>query len=433
MVDLMAAPGALIPADILSWKGNSLNSNRKFGLNQTAGSSSSIDATLGPSALPPELKGGQMPLFSSGDWISDSRSGYETAAATTSQTSSSGTSSVPAGSVFDSSWTLVSHEQLDGPSTSAGTSQQKVVPEGEHPHNLNRVPDLQENPESRNLFADLNPFGGVESKKTSVAFKGPDNRNNDLQKRRENVAPSAGRPQQRLVMKNWSPYNDVSNNKQYNYVEDSFARRNVGNNAASSSSQMPRPATRNTNLNAGLRNDTSYAPQPHNYDNIKVGPSAMKITSTAENGNVPERVLHGDFEQHPTNSRLEDQHGLVQSPQERLPWDNPAEGRVPMNRVQNQAKQRMENLDVKQDHKKLLPDPKKSPLDRFMDTSTPSRNIDVRSQRLDFDDVSECEIPWEDLVIGERIGLGTFLLPTFHRLCCLEPTNGLILNMLECI
>lgn len=424
LVDLMAAPGALIPADILSWKGNSLNSNRKLGLNQTAGSSSSIDANLGPSALLPEPKGGQMPLFSSGDWISDSKSGYETAAATaSSQTSSSGTSSVPAESVFDSSWTLVSHEQLDGPSTSAGTSsQEKVVLEGEHPQNLNRVPDLQENPESRNLFADLNPFGGIESKKTSVAFKGPDNRNNDLQKRRENVAPSAGRPQQRLVMKNWSPYNDVSNNKQYNYVEDSFARRNVGNNAASSSSQMPRPATRNTNLNAGLRNDTSYAAQLHNYDNIKAGPSAMKITSTAETGNVPERVLHGDVERRPTNSRLEDQHGLVQPAHERLPWGNPAEGRVPMNRVQNQAKQRIENLDVKQDHKKLLPDPKKSPLDRFMDTSTPSRHIDVRSQRLDFDDVSECEIPWEDLVIGERIGLGTFLLPTFHRLCCLELT-----------
>ncbi|CAL4920870.1 unnamed protein product [Urochloa decumbens] len=405
LVDLMAAPGALIPADILSWKGNSLNSNRKLSLNQTAGSSSSIDANLDPSALPPEPKGGQLPLFNNDDWISDSKSGYETpaaaaAAAASSQTSSSGTSSVTAGNVFDSSWTLVSHEQSDGPSTSAGTSSQQKLLQGANPQNLNRLPDLQENPESRNLFADLNPFGGVESKKTSVAFKGPDNRNNELQKRRENVAPSGGRPQQRLVMKNWSPYNDVSNNKQYNYVEDSFARRNVGNNAASSSSQMPRPAARNTNLNAGLRNNTSYAAQPHNYDSIMSGTSAMKITSTAETGKVPERVLHGDLDKGPTNSRLEDQHGLVQLPQERLPWGNPAEGRVPMNRVQNQA--------IKQDHKKLLPDPKKSPLDRFMDTSMPSRNMDLRSQRLDFDDVSECEIPWEDLVIGERIGLGSY-------------------------
>ncbi|XP_062209954.1 serine/threonine-protein kinase EDR1-like isoform X2 [Phragmites australis] len=412
LVDLMAAPGTLIPADVLSWKGNSLNSNRKLGLNQTVGSSSIIDANLDPSALPLEPKGSQVPVFSSGDWISDSQTGYETdAAAASSQTSSGGTSSVPTASVFDSSWTLVSREQSDEPSTSAGTSspQKVVLRGGEHPWNVNRLPDLQENPESRNLFADLNPFGGVESKKTSVPYKGPDNRNNELQRRRENVAPNAVRPQQRLVMKNWSPYNDVSNNKQYNYVEDSLARRNVGDNVASSS-QVPRPATRNTNLNVGLRNDTSYAAQPHNYDSIMAVTSAMKITSTAETGKVPERALRGGLEKGPANSRLEDQHCLVQPPQERHPWGNPAEGRVPMNRVQNQAKQCMENIDVKQDHKKLLPDPKKSPLDRFMDTSLPSRNTDVRSQRLDtmFDDVSECEIPWEDLVIGERIGLGSY-------------------------
>ncbi|ONL93807.1 Serine/threonine-protein kinase EDR1 [Zea mays] len=405
LVDLMAAPGALIPADILSWKGNSLNSNRKLGLSQTAGSSSTVGANMGPSVLPLEPKGDQLPLFSSGDWISESGSGYgaaETAAST--QTSSGATSSVPAGSAFDSSWMLINHDQSDGPSTSAGTSsQQKVVPQNEHPRNLNRLPDLQEIPESKNLFADLNPFGDTKSKKTSVPFKGPDQRNNELQKRRENIVPNGGRPQQRLVMKNWSPYNDVSNNKQYNYVEDSFARRNVGNNAASSSSQITQQAAR-SNLNSGLRNDASY----HNYDSIMAGTSATNITSTAETGKVPERVLRGDLDKGQTNYRLQDQHVVGQPPQERLPWGNPAEGRVPMNRFQNQAKQHMGNIDTKQDHKKLLPDPKKSPLDRFMDTSLPSRNLDVRSQRLDFDDVSECEIPWEDLVIGERIGLGSY-------------------------
>ncbi|KAL6649257.1 hypothetical protein ACP70R_013481 [Stipagrostis hirtigluma subsp. patula] len=421
LVDLMAAPGTLIPADILSWKGNSLNSNRKLGLNQTAGSSSTIDANQDSSALSLEHKGDQPPVFSSVDWISDSQSGYERAAAaasSSSQTSSGGTSSVPAGSAVDGSWMLVSHEQSDEPSTSAGTScQQKDLLQGEeHPRNgnINRRPDLQEKFGSRNLFADLNPFGVVEPKKASVPFKGPDNRNNELQRRRENVAPSAGRPQQRLVMKNWSPYNDVSNNKQYNYVEDSFTRRNVGDNATSSSSQVPRPAARNTNLNVGLRNDTSYAALPHNYDGIMAGTSAMKIT--AATGKVPERVVRGDLDKGPTNSRLEDQHRLVQPSLERNPWGNPAEGRASTNNIQNQTKQHIENFDAKQDHKKLLPDPKKSPLDRFMDTSMQSRNTEsvspsiMRSQRLDtmFDDVSECEIPWEDLDIGERIGLGSY-------------------------
>jgi len=80
----------------------------------------------------------------------------------------------------------------------------------------------------------------------------------------------------------------------------------------------------------------------------------------------------------------------------------------------------MENHDVKQENKKLLPDTKKYPHDRFMDTSAPSRNKDVRSQRLEFYDVSECEIPWEDLVIGERIGLGMFLLPLIYAMLLLN-------------
>jgi len=64
-----------------------------------------------------------------------------------------------------------------------------------------------------------------------------------------------------------------------------------------------------------------------------------------------------------------------------------------------------------------------------MDTSAPSRNMDVRSQRLDFDDVSECEIPWEDLLIGERIGLGMFLLPSFDiSSAAFELTTGLVLE-----
>ncbi|VAI09118.1 unnamed protein product [Triticum turgidum subsp. durum] len=419
LVDLMAAPGALIPADVLSWKGSSSNSNHKLGqksgLNQMAGSSSTIYPTLGANALPLEHKGNQLPLLNSGDWISASQSGYEKEAAIThSQTSSSGTPSVTAADVFDGSWTLVPHAQSDEPSTSAGTSSQhKVVPPGgEHPGagNIKLSPGHQENTESNNLFAELNPFGRIEPKKASVPFNGPDNRNNELQRRRENVVPSTGRPQQRLVMKNWSPYNDVSNNKQYNYVQDSFARRNVGDNVVSSP-QVPRSAANNINLNIGARNDGSHAVSAHNNDSFMAGSSAMKMPSVAEIGKAAEMAMRGDLSKGPTGSRLEDQ-----PPFGRHKWGDSTERRVPTNSVQNQAKERETNFDGKQDHKKLPPDPKKSPLDRFMDVSMPSRNSEsvspssARSHRLDcvFDDVSECEILWEDLVIGERIGLGSY-------------------------
>lgn len=408
LVDLMAAPGTLIPADVLSWKGNSLNPNRKLGQNQMAGPSSTIGSDLVANALPLEHKGDQLPLFDNGDWISASQSGYEKEAAKApSQTSSSGMPSVAAASVFDDSWTLVSRGQSDEPSTSAGTSSQQTI---EYPGTGNTKNPGHQNSESENLFAELNPFGRIEAKKASLPFKGPDNRNNELQRRRENVVPSTGKPQQRLVMKNWSPYNDVSNNKQYNYVQDSFARRNIGDNVVSSS-HMPRLAANNADLNIGARNDASHVISAHNNHSFMAGSTVMKMPSVAESGKAAEKVMRGDLNKGPTDSSLENQ-----PPFERHKWGNPAEQRVPTNSVQNQAKEREANYDGKQDHKNLPPDPKKSPLDRFMDTSVPSRNLEsvspssARSHRLDcvFDDVSECEIPWEDLVIGERIGLGSY-------------------------
>ncbi|XP_051182993.1 serine/threonine-protein kinase EDR1 [Lolium perenne] len=408
LVDLMAAPGTLIPADVLSWKGNSLNPNRKLGQNQMAGPSSTIGSDLVANALPLEHKGDQLPLFDNGDWISASQSGYEKEAARApSQTSSSGMPSVAAASVFDDSWTLVSRGQSDEPSTSAGTSSQQTI---EYPGAGNTKNPGHQNSESENLFAELNPFGRIEAKKASLPFKGPDNRNNELQRRRENVVPSTGKPQQRLVMKNWSPYNDVSNNKQYNYVQDSFARRNIGDNVVSSS-HMPRLAANNADLNIGARNDASHVISAHNNHSFMAGSTVMKMPSVAESGKAAEKVMRGDLNKGPTDSSLENQ-----PPFERHKWGNPAEQRVPTNSVQNQTKEREANYDGKQDHKNLPPDPKKSPLDRFMDTSVPSRNLEsvspssARSHRLDcvFDDVSECEIPWEDLVIGERIGLGSY-------------------------
>nr|ABD76389.1 mitogen-activated protein kinase [Medicago sativa] len=64
-------------------------------------------------------------------------------------------------------------------------------------------------------------------------------------------------------------------------------------------------------------------------------------------------------------------------------------------------------------------DRRKCTHDRFMgsnfqlkDSDRPSSSIDSITNRadqiLDDADVGECEIPWEDLVIGERIGLGSY-------------------------
>ena len=66
-------------------------------------------------------------------------------------------------------------------------------------------------------------------------------------------------------------------------------------------------------------------------------------------------------------------------------------------------------------------DQRKCTYDRFMgsnlklkDPESPSSSIDSITNRidpiLDDVDVGECEIPWEDLVLGERIGIGNAVM-----------------------
>jgi hypothetical protein len=80
----------------------------------------------------------------------------------------------------------------------------------------------------------------------------------------------------------------------------------------------------------------------------------------------------------------------------------------------------------KGDDKKFYPDPRKPSPDRFIGGSkghsgsiSPSQAGSSRVDRM-LEDVSECEILWEDLQIGELIGLGTFYdsLPIFSFISC---------------
>lgn len=311
LVDLMAAPGTLIPADFPSLKGTTLNSNLNPRLTSAATNNPSeeffrpdtsnqfsevLSISNQPLATPPQM-------FST--------------AALTSETSNSGT--IP----------LDHHQNLNQfpiiGSTSSEPFNETVKP----------VDDTQEMDDTRQLFADLNPFGKVAALDSRINTGG-------FQRRRENVSPGPSRPQQPLVMKNWSAYN-----------EEPFQRRNknVNDSAASSSSQRPligKSPYLNTTDPYGNNSDNSY------FGN-KV---EMQVASVQ-----PPPVLKG---------HLENVNGMR--------------------------------------------DKKKSSNDRFkgyvMEKETVESAVSLsqmRPSRLDpmLDDVSECEILWEDLDIGERIGLGT--------------------------
>ncbi|KQJ96788.1 serine/threonine-protein kinase EDR1 [Brachypodium distachyon] len=392
LVDVMAAPGTLIPADVFNPKGTSFNIGQTLGQNQVAESASNIEDD--PVALQSEHKRNQ-------GWIDD-QSGYGNTMTTGSSASELGI--------------LPPQMQLDQTSTFAGTTSQQKK-------NLQLVPDSHETQESKKLFAEFDPFNATESGKSSLAFKRLNNRNNEFQRRRENIAPVSGRSQQPLVMKNWSACNDISNNKRYNVAEGSVSRRNASNNAASSS-QLALSTARHYNLNVRELNDGLYAAPACNYDNRMVGTSAMTAASTGEHldrSRVPP-VLYYDkmLGTSSVNAASTSEIGKVaeKSPRndlEKGPFYPRFDGQI-SSRAQGfslEGEEHKENCG-RNDHKRLHADPRKSPLDRFMgmprqypECVSPSQ---VGSSTVDMvlDEVSECEILWEDLVIDERIGIGSY-------------------------
>lgn len=399
LVDVMAAPGTLIPADVFNSKGTPFNFCQILGQNQVVESASNIEDD--PVALQSEHKRNQGHMFANNNRISDNLSSYE--------------NTMTAGSSAREPGTLDPRMQLGKTSTLASApSKQKK--------NLQLILDSHETEESRKLFVEFDPFNATESGKSSLAFKGLNNRNNEFQRRRENVVPPSARSQQPLVMKNWSACNDISNNKQYNVADGSVPRRNATDNA--SSSQLALSTAKHYNSNVRELNDRVYAAPARFYDNRIVGTSAMakaltgecpdrsqvppglyydkmlgtssmNAASTSGTGKVAEKDPHNDPGKGPLYSRFDGE------------LSKNAQGFTP------ERDEHKENCGS-HDHKVLHPDPRKSPLDRFMDR--PRQNIEcvspsqVGSNKADMvlDEVFECEILWEDLVIDERIGIGSY-------------------------
>ncbi|KAF6983122.1 hypothetical protein CFC21_001401 [Triticum aestivum] len=399
LVDVMAAPGTLIPADVFNSKGTPFNFSQTLGQNQVVESASNIEDD--PVALQSEHKRNQGHMFANNNRISVNLSSYE--------------NTMTAGSSASEPGTLDPRMQLGKTSTlpSAPSKQKK---------NLQLITDSHETEESRKLFVELDPFNAIESGKSSLAFKGLNNRNNEFQRRRENVVPPSVRSQQPLVMKNWSACNDISNNKQYNVADGSVPRRNATDNA--SSSQLALSTAKHYNSNVRELNDRVYAAPARNYDNKIVGTSAMAKALTGEcpdRSQVPPGLYYDKMLG--TSSMNAASTSGIGKVAEKDPHNDPGKGPI-YSRFDGELSKNAQGFTPERDehkencgshdHKMLYPDPRKSPLDRFMDR--PRQSIEcvfpsqVGSNKADMvlDEVSECEILWEDLVIDERIGIGSY-------------------------
>ncbi|KAJ7978065.1 MAP kinase kinase kinase-like protein [Quillaja saponaria] len=349
LVDLMAAPGTLIPADILSAKDTAFKPhNPKIG--KIPSFQSSSPGFLYSRPVPSYGEGSSQFSVVNGSSMQDRTPYFE---------QSESNSNISLSSEFDSSNipNRVSPSQLDHLSSSAGTSLYKgsrgvhAVGDGMR-LNLNVVPYGQNSPEdSRNLFADLNPFQITGSGKTSVHNKPAENKANELQ----SVAF-----QELISEPNYYNPSSLASTSSTMSEKNELAGMQLSYN-----SNMPNSASEARNL---ANNTSSVSAAGRN----EVRKTENLILNTVRKGGSVENSQNDPFD---TLERESNEVGFQEHRKfkdEKFIWSN---------------------LQLK-------------------DTESPSSLVDYSANRvdpiLDDADVGECEIPWEDLVVGERIGIGSY-------------------------
>ncbi|XP_061946107.1 serine/threonine-protein kinase EDR1-like isoform X3 [Populus nigra] len=332
LVDLMAAPGTLIPADVPSAKDNTFKIPSLRSTNDTG-----VVFTR-PNPLPGEG---------------------------TSQSSS-----------VDAIGTSVYKGSRGGHAVGDGVRM-----------NVNVVPYGPNSPEdSKNLFSDLNPFQIKGTGKSFMHHKPAENKINEFPGRKNNPVPGPPAP---LVWKNRYAYNEVPRRKENELVEGLYPRINREPNnynqslASTSSSEKVYPQ--------GFKSSSNFNPSNKESDTRNYASSV----SSALSSDPSQCYSFPSVEEANSNFK------------ENKLWD----AKNLQNDSEVMAKEHEDNEIDFHDRRKCT-------YDRFMGTNlklkdpeSPSASVDPISHRVDqiMDDVDVGdEICWEDLIIGERIGLGSY-------------------------
>ncbi|KAL3537896.1 hypothetical protein ACH5RR_001262 [Cinchona calisaya] len=376
LVDLMGAPGTLLPADVLSAKDTSFKSYHP-NLSKLPSLQATNDA--GVSYLKPNLVSGQ-----SSAGKNNSSSGRETEKTDSSPSlyngrMATGVSSSGLNKMVPSS-NLMDHI----PSLAIGTSLYKggrgpnaAVDSGRM--NVNLVPYRQKNYEDpKNLFADLNPFHIKGSGKASLQGNHDRKKIDELQQPKDNVV--SGRPPVPVVRKNILVFNEVSKKNEFDFVESLFPKSNHSDGNDNLLSIPSTGSTASEKIPSKFRNNFG-----ENDESASTGNNLASV----------ER----EFNQ----LSLEDDHGshreTYQSGEEIL-----------QNYESNVIKEYGNNVSRMHGHRNNQQDGFLGTNIKYKDEEYSTSSVNSVASQVDpvIDDVSECEIPWEDLVIGERIGLGSY-------------------------
>ncbi|GLT90454.1 hypothetical protein SLE2022_083860 [Rubroshorea leprosula] len=221
LVDLMAAPGTLIPAEIFNAKDAALKSyNPSLSQIPTIQSSDDVEVVYPRAKLNGE--GSSRSSASNGSFPLGRGSSSKNTEYLSSFSGPSGDSAVGTSIISNK----MSPNQLDHlPSTVIGASLYKGsrgtnLTVDSARMNLNAVPYSQSSKDdSKNLFADLNPFQIKGRGETYLQNKSTESKVDELQRQKMNVV--TGRPPVPL-WKNRPAYNEIPKKKEYNYVDGLF-------------------------------------------------------------------------------------------------------------------------------------------------------------------------------------------------------------------
>ncbi|XP_061348416.1 serine/threonine-protein kinase EDR1-like [Gastrolobium bilobum] len=370
LVDLMAAPGTLIPADISSARDTSFMPYNPKVLPSLPSAKETDFSYTGP--MPSHGEGSsQNSVIKGGSPQLNQKSCFDKSEYMPSNFDLKGDNGVGPSKIPNrvTPNQLENSAQLSSASLYKGTRGMNVAGDGTR-LNINVVPYSLNSPDdSRNLFADLNPFQIKGTGKTSAHNKTVENKAPELQSTRNNTVSS--QPPVPLMWKNHYAYNEIP--RQINHDPNEYSPPLIVSNNSSISEKIDlkgSKSTYNTNVN-NYRNSKKSAHvtgsvSPSGVGELK-GVEDLKVDwdlENSQNAMVDEIKVHGNIETGQLDQRMRPHHRFVRK-----------------------------NL-------KLA-----DPMSRSLSVDSTTNRVD---QILDDIDVSECEIPWEDLDIGERIGLGSY-------------------------
>ncbi|CAA2962981.1 serine threonine- kinase EDR1 [Olea europaea subsp. europaea] len=251
--------------------------------------------------------------------------------------------------------------------------------------NVNVVPCSQHGAEDpKNLFSDLNPFK-IKGSRNAMAQNIPINKVDELQWRKNNLVN--GQPPVPLMWKNRHACNEVPKKNEYNFVDGLFPKSSQEFSSYRVSSVASSSPTATEKVpNTYKLPEKSYNNYGENSDSISIDNN-----STTESGEI--KFSHLPPGENFGNNHTEIYQGsygnMVQSDEPDITNDH------------------IKNITRLHDHEQKIQGIFNL---KLKDTESASSSLDLAPSHVDpvIDDVGECEIPWEDLVIGERIGLGSY-------------------------